>query len=70
MKFTPWFGCSTKPVRPGIYQRRHKTLWFKVYSMWDGEKWMLGATSIVGAELMTEVSASQSGYFWRGIIKC
>ena len=37
--------------------------------MWDGEKWMLGATSIVGAELMTEVSNSQAGYFWRGVMK-
>ena len=67
MKLTPWFGCSTVPARPGIYERQHKKLGFKVYARWDGKKWLLGHPSLVVAENECVFSKYQDGYMWRGI---
>jgi len=69
VQVTPWFGCSTVPVRPGIYERQHKKLGFKVYARWDGKKWLLGHPSIAVAEETWIVSQHQGGYMWRGVLK-
>ena len=69
MKLTPWFGCSTRPIRPGVYERRHKKLWFKVYAKWDGQKWFLGNPSPAVAEEEKVFSKHQDGYVWRGVMK-
>ena len=67
MKYTPWFGPTTKPVRRGVYQRRHKALHFMVYSYWDGEKWFLGCETPQLAETETMLSVNQQNFMWRGI---
>lgn len=67
MKLTPFFGPTVKPVRKGVYQRRHKTLHFMVYSYWDGEQWFLGAKTPHLAEIEPMLSMNQNKFMWRGI---
>lgn len=68
MKLTPWFGATTKPVRPGVYQRRHRSFGFIRFSKWDGEQWMRGWSSVAEADEETVASISQMAtFYWRGI---
>ena len=69
MKLTPWFGPMTKPVRVGVYQRRHKALQFSVFSYWDGEQWFLGAKTPDLAENEVMLSVNQNHFLWRGVLK-
>ena len=69
MKLTPWFGPMTKPVRVGVYQRRHKALHFAVYSYWDGQQWFLGCDTPQLAETETMISVNQQNFMWRGVMK-
>jgi hypothetical protein len=42
MKLTPWFSGDQKPVRVGVYERKH--VWeVPVYAYWNGEWWGTGA---------------------------
>lgn len=68
MKFTHWFNATQKPVRVGVYQRRHRHFGFYIFAKWDGSKWMRGASSINEADEETTASISQmAAFYWRGL---
>lgn len=63
-KLTKWFDGSVKPVRDGVYQRRHFV--GKVYSLFSNGHWCLNQP--------TTLQASRAYYFssrqdlpWRGL---
>ena len=68
MKFTPWFNATQKPVRVGVYQRRHRHFGFYVFSYWTGEYWMFGAETPAAAAKETKLSVNQlTAFYWRGL---
>lgn len=68
MKFTPWFNATQKPVRVGVYQRRHRHFGFYVFAYWDGEHWLLGAETPKLAAKETKLSTYQlKTFYWRGL---
>jgi len=68
MKLTPWFNATQKPVRVGVYQRRHRHFGFYVFAYWDGEQWLLGAESPAAAAKETKLSVNQlTAFYWRGL---
>ena len=70
MKLTPWFGATTRPVRPGVYQRRHRSFGFYIFAKWNGSKWLRGSSSVDEAAEETIPSASQmTAFYWRGVQK-
>lgn len=64
MKLTPWFEGTTKPVRPGMYQRRFVTT---AWARWDGTYWYESYTDKELAEKETRISAIQGAAQWRGL---
>ena len=69
MKLTAWFGPTINPVRCGVFQRRHKTLHFMVFSFFDGNQWFVGADTPDIAEKETMLSVNQHNFLWRGVLK-
>lgn len=59
---TPWFDASTRPRRPGVYQRDEPA---GRYGCWDGARWRAGAASPAAAAAAVEVSATSAR--WRGL---
>lgn len=68
MKVTKWFNPTQKPVRVGLYQRRHRHFGFVVYAWWDGEAWLLGHPTQTPALQETAISKNQlTAFYWRGV---
>jgi hypothetical protein len=67
MKVTQWFAPGIKPVRVGVYERKHKHLLFTLFAYWDGYSWFLGRETPELAHKETTFSANQKGFFWRGL---
>lgn len=65
MKKTGWFSGDQKPVRRGVYQRKHLN-GEVYYSLWDGMFWRLPNPDIVAAGGSKIVSCFQA-FPWRGL---
>ena len=68
MEKTPWFDCSTPPVRIGVYEREFPGVYKTFFQLWNGTRWNLSSSSKLMAGRHALKSAYQSGK-WRGILK-
>lgn len=64
MKETRWL--SGDPARIGVYKRKGFYM-EPCYSLWDGERWMVGAWGVADAYSTTTPSLTQTGHKYRGL---
>ena len=57
---SPW--SDGVPPTPGVYQR--KFLYTELYSLWTGEKWMMGSFDAKAARLSVTETINE-GLLWR-----
>ena len=62
-KKTPWFPGDVKPARPGIYQRRFRSI---VYAKWSGTEWKYAQSTPDRAALIVARSGDHQRP-WRGL---
>lgn len=68
LKLTPWFDCSTPPVRPGVYERRSRKSVPVLYQHWNGRVWCFYDGTPEGAASLSCESGWQRGQ-WRGVLR-
>jgi hypothetical protein len=69
-KTTPWFPWTAKPVREGVYQRKHNVVDKTFYSYWDGKYWgRLAETPKMADYYKHRISMFQNVLPWRGLVE-
>lgn len=66
---TQWFGPNTRPVRPGVYQRRSPEGGYNFYSYWNGKSWGLYEFTAPRAVRYKDNPSAFQDTEWRGLTK-
>lgn len=73
---TQWFDKDVKPARRGVYERKHPTSTFEIYSYWTGKYWLNWSFDIDRAAANAEYFKHLGRFYisdyslpWRGLVK-
>lgn len=67
---TPWYEPGVRPVRAGVFQRRHTLREYQTaYSFWNGNFWGVLAATVKQAENYRLARSAHQELPWRGMLK-